>query len=157
MKKYFLNSAFIIILTITLTGCYTVIWDPSQNSFPARDNASGQDGYYSLPFYGGYSIFYDQPWWYDVTYGPGLNQRSPDQNGSAIRNMGSGRGETTRNGWNLYTNPPSRNITQTGNVSKSSTNSNNTTTRSETGRSSDSSTNSRNSNGSRNSGSGRGR
>lgn len=158
MKKYFLNAAFIIVLTITLTGCYTVIWDPSENRFPTKDNSNYDEGYYASPYYGDYSGFYDYPWWFYITQPmTGVNDnQNLDPNGTVTRDSGSGRGSVTRNPWTgIITGTPSRNIsTPSGNVSKSSTNS---TTRSETSRSSGGSTNSRNGNGSRNSGNGRGR
>jgi len=165
MKKYFLTTA-LSVLTFTLTGCYTIMWNPSENNFPTEENSNYENGFYAIEYYGDYSDFYGSPWWYNITP-PGYiyNNDQIINDGTVIRNLG-GRGERTRVDWNiLTTNPATKNSsTQTRDLSRSnvntSTNSNtssNTSTRSESNRSSQSSTNSRNDNGSRNTDNGRGR
>ena len=157
MKKYVLNMAAILMLTFTLTGCYTVIWDPSHPQLPNRDNTANTDeysGYYADSYYGGYAYFYDSPWWYDITLPMAPSDissgttRAQNPDITNIRSTDNGRGSATRQLWEIL-NPPSRN-SQTGTVSKGTTNSTPTTTTS-TGSDtrSSSTTNVRNNNGTR--------
>ncbi len=137
-----------------------MIWNPSDNGFPTKENSNYDGGYYPVIDYGGYSGFYDSPWWFYITQPvSSVSSNNNDPNGTVMRGSYGGRGSITRSPWiGITTGTPSRNTsTQTGNVSKSSTNSNNSNTRSGTGSSSQNSTNSKNSNGSRNSSNGRGR
>ncbi len=162
MKKLFLNSAFISILTVTLTGCYTVVWDPSQNGFPTKDNTNYDSGYYPVIDYGGYSGFYDSPWWFYISQpGTSTTNNNADPNGTVARNSGGGgRGSTVRDPWNgIISGIAGRNSStqSSGNVNKSSTGSTYSNSRSGTSGSNEGSTTSRNSNGSRNNGNGRGR
>lgn len=138
-----------ILLTISLTGCYTVIWDPSQPQLPESNNNQEAEGFYPDPYYGDYSYYYDSPWWFDISLTPpGGKAVSRDGNTdiSRLRDTGNGRGQTIRNIWNLFTDPPSRG-TQNGSINKSNTSTNNS---SRSGNSSDGSNKVRNSNGSRN-------
>lgn len=64
MKKYFLTTAFLFVLTIALTGCYTAIWNPGDNNFPTKDNwlKSGDNLYAQSSF-----DYYDNsPWWWKI-------------------------------------------------------------------------------------------
>lgn len=63
MKKYFLPSAFIILI-ITLTGCYTVAWNPGDNNFPTKDNTlKSGDSLYAQT---GYDFYDNSPWWWNI-------------------------------------------------------------------------------------------
>lgn len=149
MKKYFFNIAAILLLTFSLTGCYTVIWDPSQPQLPRSSNNEETGGYYSDPYYGGYAYYYDSAWWFDISLnasGEATVSRDGNTDISKIRNLDGGRGTAVRNIWNLFTNPPSRS-SQSGSINKSNTSTNNS---SRSGNSSDGSNKVRNSNGSRN-------
>ena len=64
MKKYFLPTAFIILM-ITVTGCYTVAWDPGDNNFPTKDNSLQTSD--SLYAQSGYDLYDNSPWWWEIT------------------------------------------------------------------------------------------
>ena len=162
MKKCFLTTAFLTLLGMGLTGCYTVIWNPSENNFPTKEDTNNENGYYSNEYYGPYADFYGSPWWYNVTPPGYIDKSNPvdKESGTIIRDAG-GRGQQTRGLWNIITaEPPARTSPRTTDVTKSSTNVNSntgstTSTRIESSRSSQSSTNTRNDNGSRNTDTGR--
>jgi hypothetical protein len=159
MKKNFLAELSIIFLALTFTGCYTVVWNPSDDTFPGKDNNVEENAFYPEAYYGNYSDFYGSPWWYDITV-PGYTISNKADNGNTvIRDLG-GRGERTRDIWNMnITDPPGKKANdQSNNLIRSNSNSNtNTNSRSEANRSSQNSNNTRNDNGSRNTDNGRGR
>jgi hypothetical protein len=161
MKKNFLTELFLLLLVITFTGCYTIVWNPSDNTFPGKNNNVEENEFYPETYYGNYSDFYGNPWWYDITV-PGYTLSNKPENGNTvIRDLG-GRGERTRDIWNMIvTDPPARNSNdQSGNLIRTNSNNSsntNSNSRSEANRSSQNSNNTRNENGSRNTDNGRGR
>jgi len=159
MKKYLLNIAAIFLLTFSITGCYTVIWDPSQPQMPNNETSDNSTGFYSDPYFGGYAYYYDSPWWFDIslptTNGSDVN-RDENTNISSLRNIGNGRGSAARTIWNLFTNPASRS-SQSGSVNKGSTGNTGTTTSAQSGDRSSDSKSLRNNNGSRKTDKDRGR
>jgi hypothetical protein len=64
MKKYFLPTTFVV-LVITLTGCYTVTWNPRDNDFPTKDKSleAGNNSYAES----GYDFYDNTPWWWEIT------------------------------------------------------------------------------------------
>jgi hypothetical protein len=161
MKKNLLAELFIPLLAVTFAGCYTVIWNPSDNTFPGKDNSIEQNEFYPEAYYGNYSYFYESPWWYDITV-PGYTiSNIPDNGNTLIRDLG-GRGDRTRDILDIITVDPSgRNANdQSNNLMRSSSKpgtNTNTNSRSEANRSSQNSNNTRNDNGSRNTDNGRGK
>ncbi len=159
MKKYLLNIAAIFLLTFSITGCYTVIWDPSQPQLPDNQNSDINTGFYSDPYFGGYAYYYDSPWWFDLSL-PTTNGNDVNRDGniniSSLRNIGNGRGSVTRTIWNLFTDPASRS-SQSGSVNKGSTGNTGTTTSTQSDNRSSDSKSLRNNNGSRKTDKDRGR
>jgi len=107
MKKFFLSFIFILILIITVPGCYTVIWNPDKK-LPARENRQNYNGYYSNPYY---YYYYDYPWWYSLPpnfYQPAGKKQLRNKTISKLRNNNGRRngsnnlrikfGTTTKNG-----------------------------------------------------------
>lgn len=132
MKKLIINL-FALTIAVYVTGCYTIIWDPVAEKFPTQQNSYDvYDGYYPENNFGDYSIYYDRPWWFDITPPAFVNNnynRDADPNISIIRNLD--RGSRTGINWLLFTNPPARGSQQqTVNVNKAnnSTNTNPTST-----------------------------
>lgn len=140
-----------MILIISVTGCYTVIWDPSQPQLPRAENNNEDTGFYADPYYGQYAYFYDSPWWYDISFNSSeKNNTTRDGNSdiSTLRNTGNGRGTATRSIWELFTAPPSRS-SQSGSLEKQNTGSSNTGTTTRSTERSSSSNKVRNNDGSR--------
>jgi len=48
---------------LLLQGCYTVIWTPDMD-FPTKDTSEANDSFYDGGYYGGYTPYYEVPWWY---------------------------------------------------------------------------------------------
>lgn len=152
MKKILALAAFLI--TLNFTGCYTVIWSPG-DEFPAANNSGsdnsninstggsndgyyydGRDGgryynpdyYYDPVYYGPYSGYYGNPWWYSVNpsnYNETKKENNNrDKNSSTVRNNdGSGRNRDDRRGDIINNAPPTKtsgSTTTTGTVTKSS-------------------------------------
>lgn len=148
--KRFLVLFFMI--NLTLTGCYTIVWDPTEEiSYTPGNN--DESGFYENVHYGNFSDFYDTPWWISSpvfigTYnGSGTktkdrtNNRNDETN--SFRNDG-GRGNNERNpgfnngnsGTTINTPPPTRNVgsentseTQNPNSTRNSNSSSNNGTR----------------------------
>ncbi len=125
MKKLLFKLVLIVIVTLSLTGCYTIVWSPG-SEFPTEDNSS-TTVYYDDAYYGDYYFFYDSPWWWDIT--PPVSStflsgpRDENSNIETPRNSGE-RGTPGRV---LDVQPPSRNATQSGtNSNGTSGNSGNT-------------------------------
>ncbi len=58
-KKIFL----ILFSSLILTGCYTVIWQPSEE-LPNKENTVKRDiEYYNLQNFGVFGPYYNSPWW----------------------------------------------------------------------------------------------
>jgi len=176
MKKLFLISGLIFGLSFLFTGCYTVIWDPSEE-FSEVEEESGNSEFYETDYYGEYGDYYGTPWWAGIFIYNDNNGGTNDQNVTKernnertaerekIRNSG-GRGNTDRNPGNsnntttTVTPPPapptptintgSTSGSSSGSGSSSSSNDNSSSTRSSSG-----SGDARNDSGSRNSGNGR--
>ncbi len=97
----------VIGMSFYFTGCYTVIWDPSQE-FPETENLYNSNSeFYGTDYYGGYINYYETPWWVGVpvyiTY-PGETDNSQTKNRNNERNSdtenirnSNGRGNTDRN------------------------------------------------------------
>ena len=179
MKTFIRIFALVIGINFFLTGCYTIVWSPSQE-LPNEENYSDENDFYETEYYGNYGTYYETPWWVGAPVyliSPGSSTESyktRDGNSSnrssetteSFRNDGS-RGNTDRN--DIITNAP---VTTTkssgGSVTKESSSSSSddnnrssdnssskTTNDSSNNRSSSSSSDTRNNSGSRNSDSGR--
>ncbi|GIK21979.1 MAG: hypothetical protein HND40_04120 [Ignavibacteriota bacterium] len=123
--KRFLVLFFMI--NLTLTGCYTIVWDPTEEiSYTPGNN--DESGFYENVHYGNFSDFYDTPWWISSpvfigTYdGSGTKTKDRTNNNrndetNSFRNDG-GRGNNERNpgfnngnsGTTINTPPPTRNV-----------------------------------------------
>ncbi|MDY0083890.1 MAG: hypothetical protein RBR74_11970, partial [Ignavibacteriaceae bacterium] len=98
-----LSLAFLI--NLTMTGCYTIIWDPTAEVSYSGDY-DDESEFYGSTYYGNYGGFYESPWWisYPVFIGSGnvsgtttkdrTNGRNDETN--SFRNDG-GRGNNERN------------------------------------------------------------
>ena len=104
-----MKLAIILLMTILISGCYTVIWTPDQE-FPNESNTEyDYDSYYPDYYYGGYYDFYDYPWWLTITPPSYIapkdkNNRSDNSNVSTLRNTDNGRGTEERK--EILTTPP---------------------------------------------------
>ena len=161
MKKDLLAELLMILMAATFAGCYTVVWNPSDNTFPGKDNNIEENEFYPEAYYGNYSYFYGSPWWYNITVPGYTTSNKPDNGNTVIRDLG-GRGDRTREIYGTITaNPPARNSNdQSNNLIRSNSNpgtNTNSNSRSEANRSSQNSNNTRNDNGSRNTDNGRGK
>lgn len=88
----------VLIISVGLSGCYTIVWTPKDN-FPTAENSNYQDnGYYASPYYGGYYYYYNYPWWYSIQPPAQTYIRDSNQGQESLRNSLSGRNEPTRNG-----------------------------------------------------------
>lgn len=158
----FINRSVIVFSTIFIAGCYTVIWTPddrmpSDSEYYNQQNDSGISyDYYPPLLFGAYNYYYVQPWWYDLSYTPNIQNSDPDNDlteTESLRNSGNGRNTDSGRTTIIETAPPSK---PTNTNSGSNTNSNSGTT-TQTEKSSDRSNSSgndnsiRNDNGSRNS------
>ena len=158
MKLYMMKLFLSIVVLLSVSGCYTVIWMP-EDEFPSEGS---YNEFYSEPYYGDYYTFYDYPWWLDLSP-PSVpvgsdNTREANGTTSSIRNDGQGRGnDNTRI---LTTPPPSRdgssnnNTTTTTKSGNSNSNSGNSNNNNSNTRSSDNNS-IRNNDGNRNTNSGR--
>lgn len=157
----------VILLMFALTGCYTVIWLPSDE----MPRTYYQNDFYDNEYYGEYYDYYSTPWWIINPiniYHPSKNlseKKDRDKNSTNVRNETGERVIIERGGSNRndYI-PPITTIS--GNNQGSNSNSQNsgsssttTTTNEESGRSKQNSSNDsnsiRNENGNRNSGNSR--
>jgi hypothetical protein len=132
--KYLL--ILILLVSLSLTGCYTVLWTPDQE-FPTEESYYGsgsgyEDSYYADPYYGGYSYYYESPWWLTMappTRSTTKDRTENDRNGRSeevreIRRTSSGdrSGDTT-------TAPPTRSSTTTSGTTNPNTGSTQSTER----------------------------
>ena len=107
MKKNLLKILMVTFIAVGLSGCYTVMWMPNQNSANYQDQQNQNDYYYPENYYGDYNNFYDSPWWYNVASqnsSSGSYVRDTSKGMEFIRNAGE-RGSSPRAG-GLYI-PPS--------------------------------------------------
>ncbi len=179
MKTIIKNLAFFIGFSLLFSGCYTIVWDPSQE-FPQEVSSSDGNEFYGTDYYGGYGGFYETPWWAEVPVyiiapnGPSDKNQTKERKGvrtsdtQNIRNEG-GRGNTdsrdtgstntnssNTNNTNIINTPPPTRDSGSSSDSGSTYKSGNTNSSSSSNDSrSSSSSDTRNSSGSRNSGSGR--
>lgn len=128
--KSLINFAFIFfIISVSFTGCYTIVWNPSEE-FPDGQSYSQNSEFYDSEYYGSYGSFYETPWWIitPVYITPDNNSLDKSQikyrtnngvtnevrstNTENMRNSG-GRGNTDRN-VDLNSTPPT---TSSGNTS----------------------------------------
>ena len=98
-NKFLLLALIIVgsIFSLSLTGCYTVMWSPDQSSQAQQDDPS--DGYYDNTYYGDYYNYYDVPWWRSI---PAVTSTGT---GNAIRDKQS---ESLRNSDGLDRSTPPR-------------------------------------------------
>lgn len=126
MKINLVRILFSFLITISLTGCYTVLWTPNDN-FPTDNNSDNQDdGFYPETYYGDYAPYYTTPWWYTITppNNPGY-VRDTSRSENFIRNDNGGRGSEPRN---VLASPPPARIEPTNTGTTGSTNNSNTAT-----------------------------
>lgn len=101
IKNIIILSAFILLLP----GCYTVLLTPDSNS----SEYVADDGYYTEDYFGGYSYYYDYPWWlYTAPTRSTVPSSDRDSEISTIRNTDGGRSATV-NRPIINTPPPTRN------------------------------------------------
>lgn len=106
MKKLILKISTILIISVGLSGCYTIVWTPKDN-FPTAKNSNSEDyGYYSSPYFGEYYYYYDYPWWYSIQPPAQTYVRDSNQGQETVRNGISGRGESSVRTGILQTPPP---------------------------------------------------
>jgi hypothetical protein len=147
----------LIILTISFisTGCYTVVWDPAQD-LPNDQTYSDSDEFYINDYYGGYTSYYETPWWIAIPptvavpdYGQDNNAITKDRNSSNGRNSeiessrNSGGRANTDNTGRTYLPPPT---ISTGSGSSGTVTKSPTTTRDSSSRDNSSSKESNNTN-----------
>lgn len=65
MKTLIINLTIILGLSFFVSGCYTIVWDPTEE-FPDEESYSGSDEFYGSDYYGGYGGYYESPWWITV-------------------------------------------------------------------------------------------
>ncbi len=126
MKTIFKQITLSVLITFSLTGCYTVVWEPDMD-FPDEYNSEiSSDVYYMETYHGNYDYFYNYPWWLSIT--PPTKERVTDRDKNpsmnTLRNENGGRINTgSRNPDILVTPPPTRdgnsNNTNSGNGSTS--------------------------------------
>ncbi len=117
MKSLIISAVLIFGVSFLFTGCYTIVWDPTQE-FPDEQNLSENTDFYDTEYYGSYGSFYETPWWitapvyvvpvnnsldknqtkYRTNTGSSNDGRSADTQN--IRNSGGERGNTDRNSEN---------------------------------------------------------
>ncbi len=98
MKNIILKIFAILLITVGLSGCYTIVWTPKDN-FPTAENSDYQDnGYYASPYYGGYNYYYNYPWWYSIQPPTQTYIRDSNRGQETLRNGISGRSQPERNG-----------------------------------------------------------
>ena len=179
MKNTIKLFPLVFVMSFYFTGCYTVVWNPSEE-FPDTENSyESSSDFYDYDYYGGYVNYYESPWWVSapvyITLPDGTtekqitkdrtngndtrsadteNMRNSNGRGNTDRNSGTTTGVTTHNNkfWNsstVVTPPPPTRSTDSGNTSTTNSSSSTSNTRNS------GSNETRNSSGSRNSGSGR--
>lgn len=101
------------ILLMTLTGCYTVIWMPT-DEMPKSYN---KNEFYNQSYYGEYYEYYDTPWWilnpvniYQPSQYIENETRRREKSNTNVRNQSGERNVTERervnSGRNEYSPPP---------------------------------------------------
>jgi len=137
MKNIIGLLALIFLVNLTMTGCYTIIWDPTEEA-SYSNNYGSTDEFYGEVYYGNYGEFYESPpWWFTnpvfISSGSGSGTTTKDRtNGrkdetTIIRNDRD-RGINERDpgfpngdpGPIINTPPPTRNV-GSGNTSETQT------------------------------------
>ncbi len=127
MKKYLIEILLISLITVGLTGCYTMLWTPDQN-YPTENTNNQEDTFYPAEYYGDYSSYYATPWWltiappYQYNSNQQYNKNGRSQSTTLIRNSNGERGSVPRTV--LDTPPPAR-VEPANTTSSGSNNSNN--------------------------------
>jgi hypothetical protein len=117
--KYYIVVLYLF-LTLSFTGCYTVIWTP-EKEFPTESSyyESGysyyEDAYYADPYYGGYNYYYEYPWWLSMT--PPVTSREETktertERSNEVREVRRGSGE--RPSGDNRSGSPTRSTTSSG-------------------------------------------
>lgn len=166
MKNLFKYLALVVLGNLFLTGCYTIVWDPTDD-IAHTENFDEESEFYEPGYFGGYGGFYESPWWvsspvFIITSSgsdsPTTKDRTNGRNdgNESFRNDG-GRGNNDRNSGNtINTPPPTRDSGSNNTTNSGSYNSNsNSNSSSGTQTRNSGSNNTRNNSGTRNSGSGR--
>lgn len=118
MKTLYLILFFI---SLNFTGCYTILWSP-EDEFPSESSYSGyDDGYYSDPYYGGYSYYYEYPWWLSIVP-PTISNQGENENTNRSDDVRSVRNSGGRNSSNERSTTPTTSRSS-GSSSGSTTNS----------------------------------
>jgi hypothetical protein len=99
--KYLFGVIFFI--SISFSGCYTVLWTPDKDMpTEAEYYSSGgyADGYYSDPYYGEYGYYYERPWWISIRPPSTVTEETKSERYDQIRETrnsdGGGRSTDTR-------------------------------------------------------------
>jgi hypothetical protein len=174
MKTFIKSLVLVFGISLFLTGCYTIVWDPSEE-FPNEENYSGSSEFYDTDYYGNYGDYYEIPWWIGISpYISSPDIITKDRNNNTrttdaenIRNS-FGRGNTDGDRTIINTPPATQSISgsSSGTTSRKTTEpkndsgsnitrSSNTSSSSSDNERSSNSSDTRNNSGSRNSDSGR--
>lgn len=174
MKNLLKFLWLIVLVNLSLTGCYTIIWDPTEDVAPSGDYDEESE-FYEPGYFGGYGGFYESPWWvsnpvFIINTGssdlPKTKERTNERdNGTGNFRNDGGRGNNDRrnpgsndgNSGNIINTPPPTRDSGSNNTSNSGSynSNNNSSTSSGNETRSSGTTNTRNNSGTRNSGNGR--
>jgi hypothetical protein len=173
MKNLLKFLSLIVLVNFSFTGCYTIIWDPTEDVAPSG-NYDEESEFYEPGYFGGYGGFYESPWWvsnpvFIINTGGSDSPKTKDRtngrdNGTGEFRNDGGRGNNDRNpgsndgsSGNIINTPPPTRDSGSGNTSNSGSYNSNSNSNSSSGNETRSSgtNNTRNNSGTRNSGSGR--
>jgi len=140
MKTIIYKFVLLFGLTFSLSGCYTIIWEPDKE-FPDEQSYNyNEDGeFYDYEAYGGYVDYYESPWWVThVVYITTTNENG-DEVVTKVRNNGrnsdtenmrnsGGRGNNDRSVDLSNTKTTINSSSGSGNTNNSNSNNNSTTT-----------------------------
>lgn len=173
MKNLLKFLSLIVLINFSFTGCYTIIWDPTEDVAPSG-NYDEESEFYEPGYFGGYGGFYESPWWvlnpvFIISTGGSESPKTKDRtngidNGTGEFRNDGGRGNNDRNpgsndgsSSNIINTPPPTKDSGSGNTSNSGSYNSNSNSNSSSGNETRSSgtNNTRNNSGTRNSGSGR--
>lgn len=159
MKAFYI---LLFLVSLSFTGCYTVLWTTDQE-FPSESSYYGSyDGYYSDPYYGEYNYYYEYPWWLSFSPPTVSGEDEKTARSEEIRKIRNSTGERNSSTERIA---PTTTRSSGSNSGSSSSGTNNSTTQTEVRSRNDNSSSSGSSNsgnrsetrnsGSRNSGNGR--
>lgn len=115
MKNLIKILTLVIGISFLFTGCYTIVWDPSQE-MPTQEAYSDNVDFYGSEYYGGYGSYYETPWWVGVPVYivPPDNTTNKNQTKDRTNNGSSNNGGRTSDTENM------RNSGERGNTDRNS-------------------------------------